>query len=76
MEHGSLTVVAPGCGAQAPGSRVCGHSICGDGLSQDLPRPGIEPEPPALQGGFLTTGPPRKPYDLLLRFITFMHLDI
>ena len=27
----------------------------------DLPRPGIEPMPPALQGGFLTTGPPGKP---------------
>ena len=25
-----------------------------------VPRPGIEPMSPALQGGFLTTGPPRK----------------
>ena len=24
----------------------------------DLPRPGIEPQSPALAGGFLTTGPP------------------
>ena len=63
------------CGVQALGTRVCGLSICGDGLSWDLPRPGIEPVPPALQG-FLTTGPPRKTYDLLLRFITFIYLDI
>ena len=26
----------------------------------DLPGPGIEPITPALAGGFLTTGPPRK----------------
>ena len=25
-----------------------------------VPRPGIEPVSPALEGGFLTTGPPRK----------------
>ena len=29
----------------------------------DLPRPGIEPVSPALQGRFLTTGPPGKPRD-------------
>ena len=28
----------------------------------DLPRPEIEPVSPALQGGFLTTGPPGKPH--------------
>ena len=27
----------------------------------DLPEPGMEPMSAALQGGFLTTGPPRKP---------------
>ena len=27
----------------------------------DLPRPGLEPVPPALAGGFLTTVPPGKP---------------
>ena len=26
----------------------------------DLPRPGIKPMPPALAGGFFTTGPPGK----------------
>ena len=27
----------------------------------DLPQPGIKPLSPALQGRFLTTGPPGKP---------------
>ena len=27
-----------------------------------VPRPGIEPVPPALEGRFLTTGPPKSPY--------------
>ena len=33
------------------------------------PGPGIEPIPLALQGGFLTTGPPGKPYVLLFFFV-------
>ena len=28
----------------------------------DLPRPGLEPVPPALAGGFSTTAPPGKPW--------------
>ena len=28
----------------------------------DLPGPGVEPVAPALQGRFLTTGPPGKPH--------------
>ena len=28
-----------------------------------VPRPGIKPVPPALEGGFLTTGPPGKSLD-------------
>ena len=28
---------------------------------RDLPNPGIEPESPALAGGFFTTAPPGKP---------------
>ena len=28
----------------------------------DLPGPGIDPVSPALASGFLTTGPPVKPY--------------
>ena len=34
----------------------------------DLPRPGIKPISPALAGGFFTTEPPRKPWDLFLKF--------
>ena len=36
----------------------------------DLPGPGIKPETPALQGGFLTTGLPGKP---LLYFWVYSH---
>ena len=32
----------------------------------DLPRPGIEPVPPALAGGFFTTEPPGKPLQCIL----------
>ena len=39
----------------------------------DLPRPGLEPESPALAGGFLTTAPPGKPNKLLL-LILFTHV--
>ena len=44
----------------------------------DLPGPGIEPVSPALQGGFLTSGPPEKPQFsrffilILFCFITFL----
>ena len=30
----------------------------------DLPEPGIEPESPALAGGYFTTAPPRKPREV------------
>ena len=33
----------------------------------DLPGPGLEPESPALAGGFLTTAPPGKPKSLSFR---------
>ena len=33
----------------------------------DLPGPGPEPVSPALAGGFLTTAPPGKPRDLILK---------
>ena len=40
----------------------------------DLPGPGIESESPALQGGFLTTVPPGKPKNFLLKtFYCFVH---
>ena len=36
-----------------------------------VPPPGIEPESPALQGGFLTTGPPGKPPKPALCCVSF-----
>ena len=38
----------------------------------DLPRPGIELVPLALQGGFLTTGPPGKPQDGRIFTLVFL----
>ena len=35
----------------------------------DLPGPGIKSMAPALQGGFLTIGPPEKPSSFLLSFL-------
>ena len=59
LQHAGSVVAAPklqstgfsGCGARAQ----LLHSIW------DLPRPGIEPMSPALEGGFFTTEPPGKP---------------
>ena len=45
------------CGAQA---HLCCH-LC------DLPGPGVEPVSPALAGGFLTTEPPGKAHNVLLK---------
>ena len=46
----------------APGLSNCGPgSSCPEGSGILVPWPGTEPASPALQGGFLTTGPPGKP---------------
>ena len=45
----------------------------------DLPRPGVEPISPALQGGFLTTGPPgvqKRAMLLLLLIKTGKHFGL
>ena len=67
--HGPFTVAAP---------PVAGHrlqtrrlSSCGSRAQLlrgmwDLPRPGLEPVPPALAGRFSTTAPPGKPLSLFL----------
>ena len=48
----------PCCGARTPRLQYFGpwapHSLW------NLPKPGMEPRSPALAGGFLTAGPPRK----------------
>ena len=72
---GSRCVGFSSCSTQAQqlwlvGSRArlssCGtraYLLCG---IWDLPGAGIEPMPPALAGGFLTTAPPGKPLYILL----------
>ena len=55
------------CGSQALERRL---SSCGAQTQLlrgmwDLPRPGLEPVSPALAGGFLTTAPPGKPWEVL-----------
>ena len=42
-------------------------------LDWDLPNPGIEPEAPALAGGFFTTEPPGK-LSLSLSLYIYMYL--
>ena len=48
------------CGAQASESTDSLVAVCGHGTSEAcgilVPRPGIEPVSPALEGGFLTSG--------------------
>ena len=39
-----------------------------------VPQPGIEPTSPALEGGFLTTGPPAKSPEYC--FLTFTFRDV
>ena len=54
-----------GCGTWAP--EYVGSVVAAGGLSCSVacgilvPRSGLEPAPPALAGGFLSTAPPRKP---------------
>ena len=54
----------PRCRAQAAGSQasaVLVHGLrCPEVCVVLVPGPGIEPMSPALEGGFLTTGPPGK----------------
>ena len=38
----------------------------------DLPGPGLEPVPPALAGGFLTTAPPGKPLLNILKIFIYL----
>ena len=58
------------CGAQAPdhtGSVVAVRGLsCPTAFGTLVPQPVIKPASPALEGGFLTTGPPGKSYSLLL----------
>ena len=67
LEHTGSVVAArrlSSCGARAPkhvGSVVVACELsCPVARGILVPRPGIEPASPALEGGFLTTGSPGK----------------
>ena len=71
LQHvGSLVAACgllSGCGAQAPGhadSRALRLS-CPVACGILVPRPGIEPASPALEGGFLITRAPAKSLTIL-----------
>ena len=61
-----LAVLGLSCGTQDLQLWHAGSVVVALGLSCPVacgilvPRPGIEPTSPALEGGFLTTGPPGK----------------
>ena len=64
VEHGLSS-----CGSQALERRLssCGAQAYLCCHLWDLPGPGVEPVSPALAGGFLTTEPPRKSHNVLLK---------
>ena len=65
-----LVVLGLCCGAQA--SLLVAHGLSSHAAHGILVHwPGIEPTSPALEGGFLTTGPPRK--SLLIFFLKLLH---
>ena len=58
------------CGAQGSGAhglRSCGAQAQLLRSRWGLPGPGVEPESPALPGGFRSSGPPGKPHAFLSR---------
>ena len=59
-----MAVLSLSCGTRAPermSSLVAAPGLsCPAACGILVPRPGIEPMFPALEGGFLTTGPPEK----------------
>ena len=61
-----MAVLGLGCGTQdfflcpAGSLDVVPGLNCPTACGILVPQPGIEPTSPALQGGFLTTGPPGK----------------
>ena len=64
VEHGLSS-----CGSQALGHRLssCGAQAYLCCRLWDLPGPAVEPVSPALAGGFLTTEPPGKSHNVLLK---------
>ena len=65
--RGSLTIAASLVAEHR--LQTCRLSNCGSRAQLlrsmwDLPRPGLEPVPPALAGGFSTTAPPGEPSNI------------
>ena len=61
-----------GLSCSHPGSLVVAHGLSCPAAGRILlivPEPGIVPEFPALEGGFLTTGPPRRSLYSLSMFL-------
>ena len=63
----------PASVVSARGFRTCGSQAMGTGSivvllqgTWDLPGSGMEPMSPALEGGFFTTEPPGKPFQMSL----------
>ena len=79
MAHGLSS-----CGPWAPEwglSRAVCRLRCSAARGIFISQPGIEPTSPALQGGFLTTGPPEKPLftsagDHLKFFLSFVAIGL
>ena len=68
MHHSGSLAVTQAAGQAASVAAACGPS-CFMARGILVPRPGIELASPALQGGFLTSGPPEKFFYLLLNLI-------
>ena len=80
-EHAGSVVTAhrlSSCGAWAPehtGSVVVAHGLsCPTACGILVPRQGIEPASPALEGRFLTTGPPGKSPQIFCTASSFQQL--
>ena len=61
LHHARSFIAVHGLYSCGAGSVVVAHRLsCYTARGILVPGPGIEPVSPALQGGFLTTGPPGK----------------
>ena len=61
-------------GLQSTGLIIVAYRLSCSEIMWNLPRPGIKSVSLALQGGFLTTGPPDNPLLLLLTFLVHIFI--
>ena len=70
-----LSLQHTGSSSPRAGSVVVAHGLsCHAACGILVPRPGIEPESPALEGGFLTTGPPGKSQHQYFKYLNDLSL--